>query len=142
MKTPSRVVAVQERSTYHGLCKRHLNGSRPDLKAPYREVSLSSKRYSDRSLPKGRYFISAFRLDRNIQVSTAGSRLAEFYNLLAFLKQSISSCCENNGAQIAVCQSRTTSKRGLVYDVPDFGSRKSEYRRLGPGRSPTQEAMQ
>ena len=95
-----------------------------------------------RSLPKGRYFVSAFRLDVKVPVSVAGSRLAEFYNLHEFMKQIISSCCGNSGARIAVCQSRAISKRGLVYDVPDFGLRKSEYRRLRPRRSPTQGRMQ
>jgi len=58
-----------------------------------------------RSLPKGRYFVSVFHLDFKVHVSVAGSRLADFYNLLEFLKQIISSCCGNSGARITVCQS-------------------------------------
>jgi hypothetical protein len=95
-----------------------------------------------RSLPNGRYFVSVFRLDVKVHVAVAGSRLAEFYNLLEFLNQIISSCCGNSGARIAVCQSRATGKRGLVYDVPDFGLRKADYRRLRPRGSPTQGTMQ
>jgi hypothetical protein len=105
-------------------------------------VSLSNTRLGGRSVPKGRYFGSVFRLDVKVHVPVAGSRLAEFYNLLAFLKHIISSCCGNSGARIAICRSRATAKRGLVYDVPDFGLRKSEYRRLRPRRSPTQGTMQ
>jgi hypothetical protein len=109
MKTPRSFAAIQARSTYHGSCKRHFNGSRPDAKS---------------------------------HVSAAGSRLAEFYDLFEFLTQLLSSRCGNSGARITVCQSRATGKRGLVYDVPNFGLRKSECRRLRPRRSPTQGRMQ
>jgi hypothetical protein len=109
MKTPRSFAAIQARSTYHGSCKRHFNGSRPGAKS---------------------------------HVSAAGSRPVEFYKLFEFLTQLISSRCGNSGARIAVGQSRATSKRGLVYDVPNFGLRKSEYRRLHPRRSPTQGRMQ
>ena len=109
MKTPRSFAAIQARLTYHGSCKRHFNGGRPDAKS---------------------------------HVSAAGSRLVEFYNLFEFLTQLISSRCGNSGARITVCQSRATGKRGLAYDVPDFGLRKSECRRLRPRRSPTQGRMQ
>ena len=142
MKTPRSVVAIQERSTYHGSCKRHFNGSRPDLKVSYREVSLSSKRHSDRSLPKGQYFVSVFRLDVKVGGSVAGSRLAEFSNVFEFMKQSASSRCGNSGMRIAAGESRASRKRGLVYDAPDFGLRTSEYRRLRPRRNPTQGRTQ
>ena len=142
MKTPRSFATIQARSTNHGSCKRHFNGSRPDLRVPYRKVSLSSTWHSDRSLPEGRYFVLVFCLDVRVHVSVAGSRLAEFYNLLEFLKQMISWCCGRSGARIAVCQSRATGKRGLVDDVPDFGLRKSEYRRLRPRRSRTQGRLQ
>jgi hypothetical protein len=142
MKTPRSFAAIQAPSTYHGSRRRHFNGSRPDLRVPYREVSCSNTRPRDRSLPKGPYFVSVFGLDVKVPVSVAGSRLAEFYNLPEFLRQSLSSRCGNSGAQIAVCQSRSTGKRGLVSDVNDFGLRKSDYRRLRPRRSPTQGNMQ
>jgi len=82
------------------------------------------------------------RPDAKSHVSVADSRLVEFYLLFEFLTQLISSRCRNSGARIAVCQSRATGKTGLVYDVPNFGLRKSECRRLRPRRSPTQGRMQ
>jgi phosphomethylpyrimidine synthase len=48
MKTSTSFAAIEARSTYHGSCKRYFAGSRPDLTVPYREVSLSSTRHSDR----------------------------------------------------------------------------------------------
>jgi phosphomethylpyrimidine synthase len=47
MKTSTNFAAIQARSTYPGSCKRYFVGSRPDLNAPYREVSLSDTRHSD-----------------------------------------------------------------------------------------------
>ena len=82
------------------------------------------------------------RLDVKSHVSVADSRLVEFYLLFEFLTQLISSRCGNSGARIPVDQSRATSKRGLAYDVPNFGLRKSEYRRLRLRRSPTQGRME
>jgi hypothetical protein len=82
------------------------------------------------------------RPDAKSHVSVADSRLVEFYLLFEFLTQLISSRCGNSGVRIAVCQSRATGKRGLVYDVPDFGLKKSEYRRLRRRGSPTQGTTQ
>jgi hypothetical protein len=48
MKTSTSFAAIEARSTYHGSCKRYFTGSRPDLNIPYREVSLSTTRHSDR----------------------------------------------------------------------------------------------
>jgi len=48
MKTSTSFSAIQARSTYRGSRKRYFTGSRPDLNVPYREVSLSTTRHSDR----------------------------------------------------------------------------------------------
>jgi phosphomethylpyrimidine synthase len=48
MKTSTSFAAIEARSTYHGSCKKYFAGSRPDLTVPYREVSLSTTRHSDR----------------------------------------------------------------------------------------------
>jgi hypothetical protein len=48
MKTSTTFAAIEARSSYHGSCKRYFTGSRPDLNVPYREVSLSTTRHSDR----------------------------------------------------------------------------------------------
>jgi phosphomethylpyrimidine synthase len=48
MKTSASFAAIEARSTYHGSRKKYFAGSRPDLNTPYREVSLSTTRHSDR----------------------------------------------------------------------------------------------
>jgi phosphomethylpyrimidine synthase len=48
MKTSTSFAAIEAGSTYQGSCKRYFAGSRPDLNVPYREVSLSTTRHSDR----------------------------------------------------------------------------------------------
>lgn len=48
MKTSTSFAAIDARSTYDGSSKKYFAGSRPDLNIPYREVSLSTTRHSDR----------------------------------------------------------------------------------------------
>ena len=48
MKPSTSFAAIQARSTYPGSCKKYFTGNRRDLKVPYREVSLSDTRHSDR----------------------------------------------------------------------------------------------
>ena len=48
MKTSTSFAAIEARSTYPSSCRKYFAGSRPDLNIPYREVSLSPTRHSDR----------------------------------------------------------------------------------------------